>query len=428
MSELEPGVVLKDSYRVLRALGRGSVGRVYEVEHTRLPARYALKLLSHEAAADPEFLARFKREAQVISRLRHPHIVQVIDFDQVPDGRPYLVMELVAGDDLAVRLQRHGPMPLDKVADIVRQIAGALASAHALGIVHRDLKPENVLFTPAAAGRGDFIKIVDFGVSKVKSASLRLTRDNVMIGTPHYMSPEQVQSREVDGRADQFALAAIAYELLCGELAFIGDNVPAVVYQVTQGEPPRLADSAGLVAVGVDSVLRRALSKQAADRYPAVLEFAEAFSRAAAEAGPVEVPRRPRSAMTTRRVAASEVAGSTQIRRPLAVPIVAALVALGTAGGVVWIATRAADRPTSASARPVTAPTPAPAPAPAAAPNPPLPTAMPVPATTPATTAAPAPVTPEPPASAREGEQKRPGKRRPAPRAPRPEDRLYNDL
>jgi serine/threonine-protein kinase len=224
-------------------------------------------------------------------------------------------------------------------------MAAALATAHALGIVHRDLKPENVLLVTPGESGGDFIKLVDFGVSKVKNASLRLTRDNVMLGTPHYMSPEQVRSKEVDERADQFALGAIAYELLCGEVAFAGDHVPAIVYQVTHGEPPRLADPGGLVSPEVDAVLRRALAKERQERYPTVTEFAEALVRAVPSA--VSAPARPRaSAVTTRRVSAVPVrvaaAGRGPVRALRSRVTLMALLTVGVAtAGALWIGSRA---------------------------------------------------------------------------------------
>src|SRR3954454_9881751 len=134
MSDLQPGTVLQDTYQVVRPIGRGAMGQVYEVLHARLSGRYALKLLTDEAAADAEFLQRFRREAQIVSGLRHPHIVQVIDFDQHQDGRPYLVMELLDGQDLAAIIEQDGPLPLSRVVTVIGQIAAALETAHALGV------------------------------------------------------------------------------------------------------------------------------------------------------------------------------------------------------------------------------------------------------------------------------------------------------
>jgi serine/threonine-protein kinase len=419
MSDLEPGTVLQNTYRVLRPIGRGGMGQVYEVAHARLAGRYALKLLTHEAAADAEFLQRFKREAEIVSALRHPNIVQVIDFDRGSDGRPYLVMELLDGEDLAARIGRAGPLPLSRVTTIISQIAAALEAAHARGVIHRDLKPENVLLLAATDGSGDFVKLVDFGISKVKNASLRLTQERMMLGTPHYMSPEQARSQDVDERADQFALAAIAYELLSGELAFAGDNVAAVVYQVVHGEPPRLADPGGWITPAVDGVLRQGLAKRSQDRFASVADFARALTEAARDVGDDVALSKPRPASATTRRTREQVI--TQ-RRARPGRTLAAVVAIGLAiiGGA-WTILRAPHAPAivATPAVPVTTPDPAPV---AAAPV----AAAPAPAAAPATTArAPAEAHAPPPAPP----SQKPARRSPTPRhAAKPQDPLYNDL
>jgi serine/threonine protein kinase len=406
MSELQPGTVLQNTYQVVRPIGRGAMGQVYEVLHARLSGRYALKLLTNEAAADPEFLQRFRREAQIVSGLRHPHIVQVIDFDQSAEGRPYLVMELLDGEDLAARIGRDGPLALSRVVTVIGQIASALQTAHDLGIIHRDLKPENVLLLHAPNGGGDFVKLVDFGISKVKDASLRLTQERMMLGTPHYMSPEQARSQEVDERADQFALAAIAYELLSGELAFAGDNVPAVVYQVVHGEPPRLA-SGGWISPAVDGVLRKALCKRPNERYATVTQFAAAFAGAAQglEEGVALLKPRPPAATTRRNQRHPSTRRLSPARtRAAAILGVLAVVAAGT----LWLLTRPGS-PTLGNQGQATAAAPAPRPAPL--PERVAPPAPPEPEITLS------PPVPEKPAH-------RPTHRKPSKR----QDRLYNDL
>jgi serine/threonine-protein kinase len=417
------------TYRVVGRVGKGAMGDVYEVGHARMEGRYALKLLGRQAAGDGEALQRFAREAKIVSSLRHPHIVQVIDFDQTADGRPYLVMELLEGEDLHAHLRRVGPLPLPRVVAIVKQIASALAAAHGRGVVHRDLKPENILLANIEGQDGDYVKIVDFGVSKVKSASLRLTKGGVMMGTPHYMAPEQAQgASDVDERVDQFALGAIAYELLSGEVAFAGDDVASVVYQVVFGEPPRLADAGGLVSAPVDAVIKKALSKAPADRFASVAEFAKALEKAArgtrgsgwgadsrSQLQPVRGVARP--AALTVQGTGNGTAGVTRGK------IVALIVLTAAAAGTLW-ATVIRDRQPQ-QPEPVPSPSPAasprlPAAAPAAIEAPPVPAIEPA-ATPPATERPPPIAAPD----ARPPVAKPTRRHRPATGA---EERLYNDL
>jgi serine/threonine-protein kinase len=176
----------------------------------------------------------------VTSQIGHPHIVHVFDFGTIPSGEPYLVMELLRGEDLDRRIRRAGQLSLTSTGHIVKQTAAALAAAHGRGVVHRDLKPANI-FLMELEGEADFVKIVDFGISKIRAASTKLTRSSVVIGTPDYMSSEQAQGRvdEIDHRSDQWSLATIAWEMVAGRGPFVGDDVASVLYQVIHEAPPR---------------------------------------------------------------------------------------------------------------------------------------------------------------------------------------------
>jgi serine/threonine protein kinase len=279
---MDVGTVLQVTYEIVRLVGWGGMGDVYEARHARLPGRFAIKVLTARVTAESPDFARFRREAEIASSLRHPNIVQVIDFNQTDDGTPYLVMEFLDGRDLGAELESARRMPPARVADIVSQIASALAAAHDKGIVHRDLKPQNVFLTPIEGQPRELAKILDFGISKVRSAA-HITAESRMVGTPGYMSPEQArcENEDVDARTDQFALAAIAYEMLGGKPAFAGDNVPAILLKVTNEDPPLLAGAVPGVPASVDVVLHRALSKSKGPRFDSVLEFAEALAAAA---------------------------------------------------------------------------------------------------------------------------------------------------
>jgi serine/threonine-protein kinase len=278
------GQVLSGTYRFEKLLGTGGMGAVYMASHLRLPKRFAIKVLHAQIANSPDVFARFRREAEVTSAMSHLNIVQVMDFAQLPDGTHCMVMEFLEGEDLSSRLHRQGAMSYAGVTSIMRSVGSALLAAHARGIVHRDLKPQNIFLCRHEEG-GPIIevpKLVDFGISKIRHAragTVQTIKDE-LLGTPNYMSPEQARgdNDSVDHRTDQFALAAIAYECLTGELAFPGDTLLAAIYQVTQVQPaglPTLTDYAPEQAV---AAIRRALQKDREARYPSLSEFLEAFT------------------------------------------------------------------------------------------------------------------------------------------------------
>jgi tRNA A-37 threonylcarbamoyl transferase component Bud32 len=292
MGGLSPGTVLADTYRVVRRIGAGGMGEVYEATHDRLAGRYAVKVLSDELASRLDLFQRFRREADVTSGLRHPNIVQVLDFNVTPDGHPYLVMEYLEGVDLAAEIARVGPMPAQRVLDIVGQIASALTAAQEHKIVHRDLKPQNLFLVRLATEEREVVKVVDFGISKVREATTKLTQEASVLGTPQYMAPEQAQGRlsQIDERTDEFALAAITYELFTGRPPFRGDSPQSILYQVVHEQPEAMPPSIG---PAIDAVVRKGLSKSPGDRYPSALAFHRELARAVT-AGPnphtVELP------------------------------------------------------------------------------------------------------------------------------------------
>jgi serine/threonine protein kinase len=282
LSAFELGTVLHGSYRILGPLATGGRGQLFFAAHTRLPGKLAVKALHPALAQDAGALARFRREAEITASLRHPHIVQLYDFNVTEQGIPYLVMELLEGRPLAERVAIGKPFDPRSAAKIIEQMAHALHLAHTRGIVHRDLKPDNVILL-SGDGVTDFVKVVDFGISQA-SWRPRLTADALLVGTPQYMSPEQARGRrdDIDHRSDQFSLAAIAYALLTGCEPFKGDEPVAVLYQVVHENPPAPSTLADWLPEAVDAVIARGLEKRAEDRYPDILEFSSALTEALA--------------------------------------------------------------------------------------------------------------------------------------------------
>lgn len=285
---LPVGTVLDGAYRLTRLVGQGAMGTVYEGHHTGAGKRVAVKVMHRELLAYPELAARFRREAKVTSELDHPHVVSVFGLGATPAGQPYLVMEFLDGEDLQSHLERVGPLPMETVVQIVNQVASALAATHAAGVVHRDLKTDNVFLVRAPEG-AVFAKVVDFGLSKVlKRSATKLTVARAVFGTPEFMSPEQAEGRQdaIDHRSDQWSLACLAWFSLTACLPFTGPDVNAVLNQVISAVPTPVGAGAPPLSPEVDKVLRRALSKHRADRFPTIRAFARAFEAAASGVDP----------------------------------------------------------------------------------------------------------------------------------------------
>jgi len=275
--------VLADTYVLGRLMNRGGMGDVFEATHARLPGRYAVKILRAELVGNREAFARFCREAEVMSELRHPNVVQIFDFNTTPDGRPYFVMEHLEGRDLETRLVQSGPLPLPAAVRVVEAVASALAIAHAHGIVHRDLKPANIFLVTIDGQVDELVKVLDFGISKIRSSGTLLSSPTDMLGSPAYMSPEQARgASEVDGRSDEFALGAITFRMLTGYDPFTGDDIASLLYQVVHEEAPPLARylPAHWDTRALQAVLDRALAKDPAHRFGGMMEMARAFEAA----------------------------------------------------------------------------------------------------------------------------------------------------
>lgn len=274
------GRVFGGSYRIVRSLAEGGMASVFEAEHVRLKRPVAVKVIAEHLSDNPEAQARFQREAETISQLHHPNIVQVTDFDTTPDGEPYLVMELLRGESLADRLKREESIPLEQVVLIVWQVASALAEAHGKGIVHRDLTPANVFLT-TVPGQPLFVKVLDFGISKAVVGARNITKTFEVVGTVQYMAPEQAVGGVADTPADQFSLACIVYRALTGKLPFDGKNATEVLQSVAFRQPEPIRRLVPRLPSGVEGVVARALAKDPVARFPKISDFAVELTRAA---------------------------------------------------------------------------------------------------------------------------------------------------
>lgn len=277
--------VVDGRYRVIDVIGRGGMGVVYRVEHVRMGKIAAMKVLHRDLAQDAEVVRRFEREAAAISRLHHPHTVQVFDFGTA-QGALYLVMELVRGRDLARIIERDGPLPWSRAAPLFAQICGALAEAHELGIVHRDLKPENILITRSTAGR-DYAKVLDFGLAKLeqRAAPMLETERQMIVGTPYFMAPEQIRGDEVDARTDIYSLGAVMFEVLTGQHLYTGSTAMGVMtkHLTADADAPSTRAPQMEIPRVVDALCLQALQRDPRRRWSSVAELGAAIEIAYAE-------------------------------------------------------------------------------------------------------------------------------------------------
>ncbi len=270
-----PGTVFA-GYEVVRLLGEGGFGAVYEAVKPGLAEPVALKVLRAEVADNHEVVRRFFREAQAVAQLRHPNIVGAVDMGEF-EGHPFLAMELLRGEALTELMNREGRVPLSRALDIAIPLLAAVRTVHAQGIVHRDLKPDNVFLTYNEVG-AVVPKILDFGFAKMAEPGMQITRADTAIGTPNFMSPEQMLApRDVDPRSDQWALGVLLYYLLTGVKPFAGKTLGDTLKNVLHHDPAPLRSRLPELPQGVEAAVARALRKSPAERFPTVHELAEAL-------------------------------------------------------------------------------------------------------------------------------------------------------
>jgi serine/threonine protein kinase len=273
-----PGDVVLKKYLIEEVLGEGGMGLVFKAKHLRIGESVALKLLHPEWAADPTVVARFEQEARASIRIRNEHVARVMDIETLESGAPLMVMELLEGRDLSDEILGR-QVPLHEAVDLILQACTALAEAHSLGIIHRDIKPANLFLTRRADGVR-LLKVLDFGIAKALDNvpdDTSLTRTQDVIGSPMYMSPEQIRSsKNVDQRTDIWSLGVIFFEMLSGDTPFGGETSPAVLAAISADAPRELPKN--IASPKLEAFMARALAKRPQDRFENVAQFAEALA------------------------------------------------------------------------------------------------------------------------------------------------------
>jgi serine/threonine-protein kinase len=373
------GTVLAGRYRILQKLGEGAMGAVYLGEHLKIGRHDAIKVLRDALANDREAIARFTRGARNVASVQHPNVCTVYDYGDTQDGLPFLAMEFIPGESLKELLDREGRLPLARSVSIAVQVAGALQAAHDAEIVHRDLKPANIMIM-RARDDSDAVRVVDFDIAKGArdGEESELTRLGFVVGTPEYMSPEQLMGERLDGRSDLYSLALVLFRMLAGTLPFRADSAQELMIQRLTVRPLPLAEALPGVTfpAALESLLQRALSRRPIDRHACAADFARELQAACATAAPAAVPTvafspASRPEIPETRVATAPVAPAGAAGPPAAAPrarsgrmagwvAAAAAAVVLAAGGVFWSvsggarATPPAGDPLPGAASPVT--------------------------------------------------------------------------
>ena len=273
------GSIIGERYHVLKKLGEGGMGQVYLAEHVKMGRKSAVKVMNPGMVHDADAISRFNREAANASRINHPNVAGIYDFGETSEGLIYLAMEFIEGESLTSLVEKNGALTPARAADITKQAADGLAVAHDMGIVHRDLKPDNIMIAKNRDG-SDCVKVVDFGIAKAAGAeNQKVTKTGLVVGTPEYMSPEQLAGDKLDGRSDVYSLALVAFNMLTGKLPFDGETAQESMIMRLTDEPKSLSvmkpDTSW--SPEVQAVMNKALQRRSADRYQKAAQFGVAL-------------------------------------------------------------------------------------------------------------------------------------------------------
>jgi eukaryotic-like serine/threonine-protein kinase len=278
----EAGQIIEDKYRITGLIGEGGMGAVYEGENVKIQRKVAIKILHEAAAAQQSAVSRFEKEAQAAGRIGSDHITEVLDVGLLPGGEHFMVMEYLDGVPLSHRIKENERLTASETAQMAVQLLEGLHSAHQAGIIHRDLKPDNVFLLRSKAGRKDFVKILDFGISKFNvlsgDSAMSMTSTGAVMGTPYYMSPEQAKgSKDIDARIDIYAIGVILYECVTGRVPFLADTFNELVFKIVLEAPEPLGDIVPDLDENFVLIVNKAMARSAEDRFANALEFQSAL-------------------------------------------------------------------------------------------------------------------------------------------------------
>lgn len=296
---LSPGDIIEDKYRIVRLLGEGGMGAVYEAENTRIARRVAIKVLLGDAAERPDVVQRFEREAQAAGRIGSDHILEILDFGNLPNGDRFMVMEMLDGEELSARIKRQVMTP-EQTVPLFLQLLDGLAAAHNAGIVHRDLKPDNIFILKEKAGHKDFVKIIDFGISKfnqLNDSEHSKTKTGMLMGTPYYLSPEQARgAARSDPRSDIYSCGVILYQCVTGVVPFDAETLNELLFAIVLSPPRNIDEVAPHLDAGFRAIIQRSMARELHERFQSAQEFRDALAAWSQGRGYVAPPMQPAAA------------------------------------------------------------------------------------------------------------------------------------